>query len=341
MNKRILAFTIIGLCLISVLIGTINTIVVANKKVDTDNVQEKSAFLGLSSGGNKIALINLEGAITSESSGGFMSDMNSAEGVRKSLKRAYKDKSVKGILLKINSPGGTVGMSQEIYSLILKIRKEKPVVISMSDIAASGGYYIASAGDRIFAQPGTLTGSIGVIMNSYDAHQLLNEKLGLKMNTIKSGKYKDLASPFRPISKDERALLQNLINSTYNQFVNAIIAGRVNRTDKYKVEMSVLTKEKLKKYADGRIFTGEQAKQLGFVDQLGGLLEAQDAVNKMAHNKFKLSKKELPVVQYNTPSGLNDLFSGVSETLAPKKDLTSILIPFSAKHPHQTLFMWE
>jgi protease IV len=341
MNKRVFALIIIGLCLFSLIVGIINTISVSSKKEMAGKSEENKDFWGVQ-GGNKIALINLEGVISAGSnSDGFMNQSNSAESVRKSLRRAYKDNSVKGILLRIDSPGGTVATSQEIYEMILKIRKKKPVVVSMVDLAASGGYYISSAADRIIAEPGTLTGSVGVIMNSMDASQFMTQKLGIKPNVIKSGKFKDLASPYRPMTPDERALLQNIINSTYSQFVNAIIAGRVNRDDTYEVKKTSLTTETLKKYADGRVLTGEQAKALGFVDMLGGIYEAQDVVTKMARQKFKLSKAELPLVQYNVPTGFGEMLFGVSDMLAPKKDLMSGLIPLSARLPHQTLFVWE
>ncbi|HBH18715.1 MAG TPA: signal peptide peptidase SppA [Cyanobacteria bacterium UBA9579] len=232
-------------------------------------------------------------------------------------------------------------MSQELYDTILRLRKEKPVVVSMVDLAASGGYYISSAADRIFAEPGTLTGSIGVIINTFNVQELLNQKLGIKANVIKSGKYKDLASPYRAISPDERDLLQNIINSTYQQFVNAIIEGRVKRTDKYNVKRTDLTIATLKKYADGRIFTGEQAVTYGFADQLGGLYDSHEAITIMAKSKFKGLRGEIPLVQYNMPSGLGGMLFGITESVFPKKDIASSLVPLSTKFPRQPLFMWE
>lgn len=339
MNTRVVSLVIIGLCLVSIIIGTVNTIVTPQKAKPVETTE--SDVLGFSGGGNKIALITLEGVISSEVSSDFLGDMNTAESVKKALYKASKDSSVKGVLLRIDSPGGTVGMSQEIYGLIMNLRKKKPVVVSMADVAASGGYYIASAADRIFAESGTLTGSIGVIMNSFNAQELLNQKLGVKVNVIKSGKFKDIASPYRAISPDERTLLQNIINSTYQQFVNAIIQGRVKREDKYNVNKSVLTAEAVRKYSDGRIFTGEQAKKLGFIDQLGSSYDAQAAVIKMAKTKFKGLKGDIPVVQYNTPTGLGGFLFGTAEAIMPKKDLTSTFVPLTAKYPNQPLFVWE
>lgn len=341
MKTKILTCIIIGLCLISIIIGLINTIT-NPYKAHTYSNKEDSGFLSFSDNNDKLALINLEGEISSESSGGMIGETGSAESVLKSLRKAYKDTSVRGILLTIDSPGGTVAMSQEIYETILRIREKKPVVVSMSDLAASGGYYISSAADRIFAEPGTLTGSVGVIMSSFDVHDLMSQKLGIKANVIKSGKFKDIASPYRPLSSDDKNLLQNIIDSTYKQFVGAITKGRVNRNDSYKVKETVLTLENLKKYADGRILTGEQAQKLGFVDQLGGIYESQEALNNMAHCKFRLFQKELPLVRYNVSTGLESIFLGCYNSFISQKILSgSNFVPLSARYSHQPLFVWE
>jgi len=338
MNNKTIASVIIGLCFLSLIVGIINTASIKNEKTSTSKSQN---FKKMFSSGDKIALISLQGVISSENSGDIFSDMNSAENVRKALAKAIDDKSVKGVLLKINSPGGTVGMSQEIYNTILRLRKQKPVVVSMSDLAASGGYYISSAADRIYAEPGSLVGSIGVIMNTMNAQKLLNDKLGVQSVVIKSGKFKDLASPYRPLMPEEKVLLQNLINNTYKQFVDAVIAGRVLRKDNYAIAKTELTVKNLKQYADGRVFTGQIAKQLGFVDNTGGLYEAQKAVQIMVKSKFNISG-DLPVITYNRPSGLSEFLFSVSESIMPKKDVLSLQsIPFSAKYPHQPLFVWE
>ena len=337
MNNRTIAAIIISLCALSLVVGIFNTS--SCKKVN--NSEGFGSLLAKSSSGDKIAIITLEGPITSDISESFLGEMHSAQSVEKSLRRASLDSSVKGVLLRINSPGGTVGMSQEIYSTVMRLRKNKPVVVSMEDLTASGGYYISAAADRIYAEPGTLTGSIGVIMSAIDAHELLTNKLGIRSEIIKSGKFKDIASPYRPLTADEHSLLQNLINTTYQQFLQAIIAGRVNRKDHYAVKKSDLTVANLKKYADGRVFSGDQAKKLGFVDQLGGMYEAEQAINKMAIAKFNLTNEKLPVISYNSPSGLSETFFGMSKSFFSKKDQVFNSIPLSAKYPHQTLFVWE
>jgi protease-4 len=238
-------------------------------------------------------------------------------------------------VLKINSPGGTVAESQEIYQLIMETKKIKPVFVSMGDVAASGGYYIAAAADRIYACPGTLTGSIGVIFNSPDASELLNKKLGIKAQVIKSGKYKDIGSPNRPMTEDEKALLTGIIQNSYGQFLDAITKGRIERNDDYRAPKTTLTAENLKTYADGRIFTGEQAKELGFVDEVGTMEDAHRAINYIIS-----PHKKLPLTPYGKASGLSEVFSNMQESIAPS-DLTKSMVPFSMKHSHKLLYIWE
>ena len=173
------------------------------------------------------------------------------------------DPLVKAIVVRIDSPGGGVAPSQEIYNAIKRVRKEKnkTVVASMGTVAASGGYYIAVAADRILANPGTLTGSIGVIMQMANFHELL-EKIGVKSVVVKSGKFKDLGSPFRPMSEEDRQVLESVMNDTLNQFIEAVADGR--SMDSAEVEQ----------LADGRIFTGRQAKSVLLVDEIGDLHDA-------------------------------------------------------------------
>lgn len=169
--------------------------------------------------------------------------------------------SVKAIVLRIDSPGGGVGPSQEIYSEIRKLAKDKPVVVSMGSVAASGGYYIAAPAERVFANPGTITGSIGVIM-SFANYQELMEKVGIKSQVVKSGKFKDIGSGVRPFTDAENELIQSLIDDVHAQFVEAVSLGRQ------------LPKEQVAQLADGRIYSGRQALENGLVDELGNLQDA-------------------------------------------------------------------
>lgn len=198
--------------------------------------------------GDKIALVRIEGVIADSKS------------VIEELHRHHDDQSIKAILLRIDSPGGAVVPSQEIYDEVKKIKEsgKKKIVTSMGTVAASGGYYIAAASERIIANPGTLTGSIGVIMELANVEGLL-QKIGVESVTIKSGKNKDVGSPFRKMKEEERALLQVVMDDVHAQFIEAVAEGRA------------LEIEKVRTLADGRIFTGRQAKELGLVDELGSL----------------------------------------------------------------------
>ncbi|MCL4557713.1 MAG: signal peptide peptidase SppA, partial [Deltaproteobacteria bacterium] len=164
--------------------------------------------------------------------------------------------------VRINSPGGGVAASQEIYDTLVRIRKKKPIVVSMGTVAASGGYYIACGADKIVAEPGTITGSIGVIMEFFDVGDLL-KWARVKSEVVKSGKFKDIGSPFRAMKSDEKIYLQSVIDDVLRQFKNVVSENR-------HIPMG-----KLDEIADGRVFAGDQALKLGLVDELGGLHTAE------------------------------------------------------------------
>ena len=171
--------------------------------------------------------------------------------------RDVEEREFPALLLRIDSPGGTVGDSQEIHAALLRLREKGcRVVASFGNISASGGVYIGVAAESIVANPGTITGSIGVILRGNDLSKVF-ERIGIRFDTVKSGVYKDILSPDRPLSPEERALLQELIDSSYGQFVRVVAEGRS------------LTEETVRGFADGRVFSGEQAKSLGLVDELG------------------------------------------------------------------------
>jgi protease-4 len=205
----------------------------------------------LVAGKDGVAIVRIEGPI-----------MDSSQAVGE-LQDFAEDPLVKAIVVRIDSPGGGVAPSQEIYNAVKRVRREhnKTVVASMGTVAASGGYYIAVATDRILANPGTLTGSIGVIMQTANFQELL-EKIGVKSVVVKTGKFKDLGSPFRPMMEEERLLLQSVMNDTLSQFVEAVADGR---------SMDAAEVEQL---ADGRVFTGRQAKSVLLIDEIGDLHDA-------------------------------------------------------------------
>jgi protease-4 len=207
--------------------------------------------------GDKVAVLPITGLIAD------------SESTIDQLKKFAKDDSVKAIVLRINSPGGGVGPSQEIHEEVKKLNGKKVVVASMGALAASGGYYIACAAQKIYANPGTITVSIGVIMQFVTVKDLI-EKIGLKGMVVKSGAFKDIGSPLREMKAEERDLLQGVIDNVHSQFIVAVAEGR-------KME-----RESVAKLADGRIFSGEQAKSLGLVDALGNLEDAVTEAGKLA-----------------------------------------------------------
>ena len=335
-KKQYFVIAILVICALSLVVGAFNT---ASQNIKSEKTKKLQTML--SGGSPKIALVKLNGVIeASENQTNLFSEDYGAQNILKSLKTARDDNSVKAVILQINSPGGTVATSQNIYYEILRVRKNKPVIVVMEDVAASGGYYIASAADRIIAQEGTLTGSIGVIMQTVDAHKLFSDKLGLKSNVMKSGAFKDAGSSTREMTAQERALFQNIVNEAYNQFLTAIENGRVGRNDNYSIPRQNLDKTTLKKYADGRIFTGNQAYNYGFIDMLGDIELAQNVAQKMADEKFDKNFMKLPVVNYNSQSGFSQLLFGASESIFKINPLKSYM-PQSVNMSGKLLYLWE
>ena len=208
-------------------------------------------------GGEKVAIIEIRGVILDP------------QPVIEKLVKLRRNEKVKAIVLRIDSPGGAVGPAQEIYTEVKKTQKEKKVLVSVGSVAASGGYYIACGADKIMANPGSITGSIGVIVESLNVEELLH-KIGLRSVVVKSGKVKDMGSPFRPMTDEEKKLLQGVLDSVHDQFIRAVAEGRN------------LPLEKVRELADGRIFSGDQAKALGLVDELGNFEDAIALAAKLA-----------------------------------------------------------
>lgn len=224
-------------------------------------------------GNDRVAVITVAGMIMSSAEPSVLGGAGGAGAAQliDDIRDAADDDSVKAVLLRLDSPGGAAAASQEVYECIMAAREEsrKPFVASMADIAASGAYYIAAACEKIVANRATLTGSIGVVMPAYDMSGLL-QWIRVKPETIKSGKFKDIGSPDRSMSAAERQLLQQLVDNTYQQFLGDVARGRRVKT------------AAVAPYADGRIFTGEQARKVGLVDELGGFYHAVDVARKLA-----------------------------------------------------------
>lgn len=246
------------------------------------------------SGKDKILVMDISGVISSEDKDGFYTFPSMIATIKEELTKAGKDEKVKALVLRINSPGGTVTASDIIYHEVKKFKASRkiPVIASIMDVGASGGYYIAAAADSVLAHPSTVTGSIGVIMLTVNARGLL-EKVGLEANAVTSGPRKDMGSPFRAMTPDERAIFQGVIDSFYQRFLTVVQEGR-----------PTLTMDQIKKLADGRIYTGEQAKEAGLVDEIGYLDEAIELAKK------KSGIAEARVVTYRRPGEYqNNIYS--------------------------------
>ena len=218
----------------------------------------------------KVVVIDIDGSIRSGFGGNSMigSSVCGADDVIASMRKIEKDNNVKAVIVRINSPGGTVGAAQEIYSEIKRLRfKGKLVVASGADIMASGAYYIASACDRIFVNPGTLVGSIGVIMSITDLTEI-TKKIGVSEVVFKSGEFKDIGSSTRHVTPKERKIIQDIIDKTYDQFLTDVANSRK------------IKKEKLRKIADGRVFPGRESIKLGLADQEGSLTDSLEYIKK-------------------------------------------------------------
>ena len=227
-------------------------------------------------GGDGVGLVELKGVI-----------VDGQETIRQ-LRVLKKDKRVKAVVLRVDSPGGVVGPSQEIFAAVKSLAQVKKVVVSMGSVAASGGYYVSAPATLIYANPGTITGSIGVLMKFSNIEGLMG-KVGMKAFTLKTGKFKDVGSPVRTMSPEERQMLQNVIDSTHDQFIRAVADGRK------------LPVDQVRQIADGRIFSGEQALSLKLVDRIGTQQDAVEEAGRLAGIKgepelIRPPKKKSPML---------------------------------------------
>lgn len=290
-TNRLIALILIVACFVSAIVG------VKNKSVLVPPNNQ-----------NRLELVRLNGAIAG--------DTATLE-VRNRLRELATQDNVKGVLLSINSPGGTVGASKELYEAVKNLRAKKPVYVSMLDVAASGGYYAASAADRVYANEGTLTGSIGVILSGLNVGKLL-DRVGVEPQTIKTGPYKDIFSPFRKLSEPERQLLQGLAQDIYEKFIADVAQGR-------KLEPKIV-----RAAADGRIFTGSQAVKSRLVDAIGTESQVEDALRKAAREKFGLDETEKLPLKESPPSFekfVQQLLEGKMGSIFARRSFTAVDVP--------------
>ncbi|MFE3972974.1 MULTISPECIES: signal peptide peptidase SppA [unclassified Peribacillus] len=298
---------------VSIAVGTATTLFTA----DTENIIDElfaseSAFneevIEGDDFSNVIAVFDVEGTIQDTGEASLLSSATyNHRAFMDKLKMAEENDDIKGIILRVNSPGGGVVESAEIYDKILDIKKvNKPVYVSMGSMAASGGYYISAPADKIYASPETMTGSLGVIMHGYN-YEKLAKKYGVEFETIKSGPHKDIMSPTREMTGEEREILQNMINNSYDQFVKVIADGRG------------MTENEVRKIADGRIYDGRQAKENHLIDDFGHL---DDVIAAM---KTDIGKKDAQVIRYTDEAGFGSLFSMGAQKMLGNDVETAVL----------------
>lgn len=286
----------------------------------SDKAQEKSSFLDYINGidqanatqvyregsGKALALLKLDGIIMENSAdSSYLSNGYNHQVFLKQLENAFSRQDISGVLLQVNSPGGGVYESDEIYNLImdLKATYKKPLVVYMSQEAASGGYYVSMAADKIYANRNTLTGSIGVIIRTYN-YQQLADKIGIKDVTFKSGEQKDLLNPMRPLTEQESAIMQGLVNESYGFFVDIVAKGRH------------MDRNQVLQLADGRVYSGTQAQNLGLVDFVGNLDQAIEGAANLANTSNP------QVLFFKNPGP--DFWSWFSSMRAPALDLLGL-----------------
>lgn len=262
--------------------------------------------------GGQIGLVRVEGTITAGEGGMSLLGGGSvgAETIVKQLDAVAKDPTIKAVVLRVNSPGGSAVASWEMGEAIKRVKEAgKPVVVSMGDSAASGGYWISTFADKIVASPGTMTGSIGVIMQTANLTEIY-DKIGYRTEVIKSGPYKDIGSPAREMTEAERQMLQDMMMQTYEQFVQVVAEGRK------------MSPDKVRAYADGRILTGKQALNLGLVDELGDLHRAVRLAAEMAELPGEPTVKEIG----GSTSPLGALLGGKADSSVLKEVLTRLFL---------------
>ncbi|MFH1096237.1 MAG: signal peptide peptidase SppA [Candidatus Desantisbacteria bacterium] len=304
-KENLIGGGILIFCLVAIIIGIC--------MVFSHGTKKQNGIVSAIVSQKKIAVVRIYGEISFQSQAGnaWGASAKDADGIVKKLAALSRDPLVKAVILRINSPGGTVAATQEIYNQIKELKKQhKKVVVSIGDICASGGYYIASSADKIVADEGSLVGSIGVIMHLPEISGLL-EKVGVNFRVIKSGQHKDIGSMSRPMTEEERMLLQGVIDDAYQQFYQAVKMGRQN-----------MPEDRLRELADGRIFTGRQAKKAGLIDEIGDYQQTIAITAKLAGIKGEpvIIEEEEPLQWLKTlveGSNPTALFKGSSFLKSP------------------------
>ena len=295
---------------------------------NTSALQEVDAQPGHPSSGGKVAIIEVEGMLMNARAGGFLqAGENPLSLFAQQLDEAERDSSVKAVVLRVNSPGGTVTTSDCMYEMLVRFRAKthKPVVASVQEVAASGAYYVSCASDRIVAQPTSVVGSIGVIFETFNLSGTM-DKIGAQSIAIKSGKLKDMGSPFKPITPEERAVMQGMVDEYYARFVHVVNEHR-----------TLVGADTQKIATDGRVFSGSRAKELGLVDEIGLLDDAIDTARKMAN------APKAKAIMYKRPYGYRGSIYADATVPMPQASNVTKLEDFPVDHccPAGFYYLWK
>jgi protease-4 len=295
---------------------------------NTSTLEEVDAQPGTRSGKGKIALIGVEGMLINANGGGFLQPTeNPLSLFTQELNRAEQDDAVKAVVLRVNCPGGTVTTSDAMYQELLrfKAKTHKPVIASCQEVCASGAYYVSCASDRIMAQPTSVVGSIGVIFNTFEFEGTM-AKIGMQSEAIKSGPLKDMGSPFKHITPEERAVMQGMVDEYYAKFVGVVTE---HRTIKNEATKKIAT--------DGRVFSGEKAQQIGLVDDLGLLEDAIDLARKMS------GAPNAKAIMYKRPYGYKGSIYADTSVPQPQanSNTTKLELPGGPLLPSGFYYLWH
>lgn len=293
-----------------------------------DRLEETVVRKGASAFAPRIAIIDIDGMLmNSRPTGLLASGENPTALVVEKINQAKEDTSVRAVILRINSPGGTVTASAIIHRHLRELAKHKPIVAYIMDVGASGGYYVACAANRIVAEPSAITGSIGVVMMTMDLSVLMS-KIGVSTDAIKSGERKDAGSPFRPMKPEERQMFQGLIMEFYNDFVTVVDDARGN-----------LTREQVLPLADGRVFSGKGAKAAGLIDEVGSFDTALSQAKSLAN------LRDAKVIMYHRPSGYKGTiyseYGGPVATAANGTPMINVSLPDILTTQGNFLYLWQ
>ena len=278
------------------------------------------------SGDARVTLIEIEGVIADEvrSPKFFGATVRPVERLRRELDEAAQDPSVKGVILAVNSPGGTVTASDEIHHLLAQFHEKtkKKVVVHMGALCASGGYYASAGADVIIASPTTITGSIGVIFQTFNVSKPMEQTLKIENVTIESGSNKDLLNPFQPLEKEHVRIVQGIVDQAYDRFITVVAAGRR------------LAKDEVRRLADGRIYTADEALALKLVDKIGYMSDAVEEAKRLA------GVPDVTVFRYTRPPSIFDAITGQVEARAPAGDAADVIASLISRAP-RLCYLWS